>query len=203
MNPIGEVVDGELTKLVVALYNPRLKPDTAQTRLGDFVWIRANDIKIVGVVSHMSFHTREHPQPLGLTPEQVKAVMPDMEDVVYANVLKLAYVPVIGYVEGGRVYHMTPPSLPNIHDEAFPADDELVKEFHQDGAETRLEYLPRLLREDVENQAEVLAMVYKQLHNVLNLDARVFLKNLNSAYAEIGCEQIPTSFAIMLRRLME
>jgi len=150
----------------------------------------------------MRFHTREYPQPLGLAPEQVKAVLPDMEDVVYANVLKLVDVPVIGYMEGGRVYHMTPPSLPNIHDEVFVAGGGPGQGFHQREDELRLGYLPRLLKEDVENRAEVLAMIYKRLCKILNLSMREFLKLVNSAYEEARGEQLPTSFAILLNRLI-
>jgi len=202
LSSMGEVIEGELTKLVVALHDRKVKPLAAQPRLGDFVWIQTNEIRIFGVVSHMRFHTREHPQPLGLTPEQVKAVLPDIEDVVYASVLKLVDVPVIGYAEGRRVYQMTPPSLPNIHDEVFVADDDLVKDFHQIEDKLHLEYLPRLLREDVENRAEVLAMVYKRLHKILNLSKGEFLKRVNLAYQEARGEQLPTSFASVLNRLM-
>lgn len=202
MSSVGEVINGQLNKLVVALHNPKVKPDAVQPRLGEFVWIQTGKIRILGVVSHMRFYTREHPQPLGLTPEQVRAAMPDIEDVIYANVMKLVDVPVLGYIEGGKVYHVTPPSLPNIHDEAYLADDDLVKEFHQQENQLQMDYLPRLLREDVENKAEVLALIYKRLHNVLKLESKEFLKQLNLAYQEIRGEELPTSFAIVLNRLM-
>jgi hypothetical protein len=199
---IGEVIEGELNKLVVALHSPKVRPEAVQPRLGDFVWIKTNEIRILGVVSHMRFHTREHPQPLGLTPEQVKAVLPDIEDVIYANVMKLVHVPVLGYFEDGKTYHVTPPSLPNIHDEAYIADDNIVKEFHQQENQLCINYLPRLLREDVENKAEVLAVIYKRLHNLLDLELKEFLKQLNSAYQEARGEQLPTSFAMLLNRLI-
>ncbi|MGF3573525.1 MAG: hypothetical protein ACQXXG_08935 [Candidatus Bathyarchaeia archaeon] len=202
MNSIGEVVDGELGKLIIALHNPKVRPDASQPRLGDFITIKTTSIRIVGIVSHMAFKQREQPQPLGLTPEQLKAVMPDIEDIVYANVLKLAYVPVIGYLEDNKAHQITPPLLPDIHDEAFIADDELVKTFHTQQATMITDYLPRLLKEDVENQTEVLAAVYKRLNRVLRLDDSDFLKKVNTAFEEARREQIPASFASTLSRLI-
>lgn len=202
MSSTGEVVDGELGKLIIALHNPKVRPNAPQPRLGDFITIKTSSILIVGIVSHMAFKQREHPQPLGLTPEQLKAVMPDIEDIIYANVLKLAYIPVIGYIEEDKAHQITPPLLPDIHDEAFIADDQIVKAFHTEQAQAKTDYLPRLLKEDVENQTEILAAVYKRLNKVLKLQDADFLKKVNTAFEEARREQIPASFASTLSRLI-
>jgi len=202
MSSVGEVVDGELGKLVIALHNPKAQPNAPQLRLGDFVTIETSSIQIVGIVSHMAFKQREQPQPLGLTSEQRLSVMPDIEDVVYASVLKLASIPIIGYIEGKEAHQMTPPLLPDIHDEAFLADDAMIKAFHTRPGKVATDYLPRLLREDVENPIEVIASVYKRLNRVLLLGESDFLKKVNAAFEEAREEQITASFASALNRVM-
>ena len=202
MDSIGEVIDGELNKLVVALHNPKVRPNTPQPRLGDFVLIKTRNIQIMGVVSHLLFKSREQPQPLGLPQERIEHVLPDIEDVVYANVLKLASIPVIGYFEDCGVYQFTPPTLPDIHDEAFLAEDETIRRFHLRDDKLEILYFPRLLRDDVENNVEVLAMIYRRLRKVLGLDLDTFLSLMNIAYEETKGTQIPTSFASTLNRLI-
>jgi len=202
LRSIGEIVDGELNKLVVALHNPKIKPDAPQPRLGDFVLIKTNEIQIIGVVSHLMFKVREQPQPLGLPPEQVEAVLPDIEDVVYANVLKLAFVPIIGYIEEGEAYQITPPVLPDIHDEVFLVKDEVIRQFHIRNNKLEITYFPRLLKDDVENKVEVLAIIYKRLKKVIDLGLDEFLSLTNAAYEETKGAQLPTSFATTLNRLI-
>ena len=86
---VGEVIGGSLNLLEIALFSPKTKRELAEVSLGDFIQIKTGNLRIVGVVGFMRFDVIGQVQPVGMAPEERKAILPDLEDVVYGNVLKI------------------------------------------------------------------------------------------------------------------
>ena len=199
---VGEVIGGSLNLLEIALFSPKTKRELAEVSLGDFIHIKTGNLRIVGVVGFMRFDVIGQVQPVGMIPEERKAILPDLEDVVYGNVLKIVSLPVIGYFDGNDVVQGLPPRLPDIHDVARLLSTKDIKKFHQINGDTRFDYFNRLLQKDIGIPAILLGHIFRRINITWNINEVTFLQSVQESYTEVHGLDIPAGFAASLRRSM-
>ncbi len=193
---VGEVIGGELAYLLVGLY--REKKD--KVNMGDFVVVRSRSGDVVGIVCYLKFHSFIPPRPLGIKPEERRAVLPDVEDTIYVNSMCIAEVLTVGFTRDSEVHHGIPPFLPDIHDPVYIMDENALRRFHLVNGSLRLSYLSRFIEEEIKYKPRVLAMLYRKINRHLNISLNEFLGELNRLSEELKGESASYSLVSLLTR---
>ncbi|MHA1713554.1 MAG: hypothetical protein ACTSW4_05910 [Candidatus Ranarchaeia archaeon] len=197
---VGEIIRGSLNLLVGALISKEVARDLQEVKFGDFLSIQTKNSLIVGVAGFLQFETFGQIQPIGLPPDQRNEILPDLEDVVYANTLKVVTIPVLGYIEGENVYQEIPPQLPDIHDPIMVMTEDQIRKFHETPNGIRLSYLSRLCENDIRYQADLIGRVFRRLEALMQLEITCFLSQLQTSYEEATGDPMPSYFAAKLQR---
>ena len=199
---IGEIIRGSLDLLVGALLSKDISRELPEISFGDFLQIKTRNYQIVGVAGFLQFETSGQIQPLGLPPAQRNEILPDLEDVLYANTLKVVSIPVLGYISKGRIYQEIPPQLPDIHDPIMIMGKKTIEEFHQSKSGINLSYLTRLCHSEVQHQTELIGRIYQRIHRDLKIDISRFLNQLQTSYEEATGSSMPAFFAAKLQNVI-
>jgi len=173
---------------------------------GSLVVVNCEDFITVGVVVGSEMSPAPGlptvPTPMRSTRKQVEERYPDLE----GRLLDIYTAISVGHYADGRFRFSRPRRKPLIHDLAFAASDEFIRDFHTVGDECTLDYFPLIVHALPRNDLSPFADVYfSLLAEKFAIEERAELyESLAGSLAKWGDEECVAELIDLARRhLME